>query len=175
MKTPDQAYVAEVLSRLDQAYGTDDIIYLTHEKDWQLLVAVILSAQCTDARVNMVTPHLFARYDTLEKLAAADPGDLEEEIHSIGFYHAKAKNIIGCAERLVSVYGGKVPDTMEDLLTLPAPFAGLRQCAGAGVILLPDVHSYLQPFLIPLLLTARFAGQFRPGHDMRPPAPPLVT
>ena len=119
MNNPDQAQVSAILSRLDQAYGTDDIIYLTHEKDWQLLVAVILSAQCTDARVNMVTPHLFSRYDTLEKLAAADVRDLEEEIHSIGFYHAKAKNIIACAERLVSVYGGKVPDSMEELLTLP--------------------------------------------------------
>ena len=116
---PDQAHVSGILQRLDKAYGTEDIIYLTHEKDWQLLVAVILSAQCTDARVNMVTPHLFARYDTLEKLAAADIQDLEEEIRSIGFYHAKAKNIIACAERLVTVYGGRVPGTMEELLTLP--------------------------------------------------------
>ena len=120
MKTaPDKARVSGILKRLDEAYGTEDIIYLTHEKDWQLLVAVILSAQCTDARVNMVTPHLFARYDTLEKLAEADQGDLEEEIRSIGFFHAKAKNIIGCAKRLTEVYGGRVPDTMEDLLTLP--------------------------------------------------------
>ena len=118
-KHPDQAHVSGILERLDEAYGTEDIIYLTHEKDWQLLVAVILSAQCTDARVNMVTPHLFARYDSLEKLAAADLHDLEEEIRSIGFYHAKAKNIIACAERLVQVYDGRVPDTMEDLLTLP--------------------------------------------------------
>ena len=120
MKTaPDKARVSGILKRLDEAYGTEDIIYLTHEKDWQLLVAVILSAQCTDARVNMVTPHLFARYDTLEKLAEADQGDLEEEIRSIGFFHAKAKNIIGCAKRLTEVYGGRVPDNMEDLLTLP--------------------------------------------------------
>ena len=118
-KTPDKEHVEAVLSRLDEAYGKDDIIYLSHEADWQLLVAVILSAQCTDARVNMVTPHLFERYDTPEKLAAADLHDLEEEIRSIGFYHAKAKNIIGCMQRLVTVYGGKVPDTMEALLTLP--------------------------------------------------------
>ncbi|MBQ6550493.1 MAG: endonuclease III [Lachnospiraceae bacterium] len=116
---PDEVRVREVLRRLDEAYGTDDIIYLTHEKDWQLLVAVILSAQCTDARVNMVTPHLFERYDTLQKLADADIHELEEEIRSIGFYHAKAKNIIGTSKRLIEVYGGRVPDTMEELLTLP--------------------------------------------------------
>lgn len=108
----------EILSRLDQMYGTDAICYLNHEKDWQLLIAVILSAQCTDARVNIVTADLFQKYDTLEKLAAADLAELEQDIHSIGFYHNKAKNIISCCKDLVLKFGGKVPSSIEDLTSL---------------------------------------------------------
>ena len=78
-----------------------------------------MSAQCTDARVNIVTKDLFVKYDTLEKFANADLKELEQDIHSTGFYHNKAKNIIGCAKRLVEVYGGEVPSRLEDLLTLP--------------------------------------------------------
>lgn len=111
--------VMEVLSLLDKEYGTDDICYLTHETDWQLLIAVILSAQCTDERVNMVTPHLFKTYPTLESFMNADIEALENEIHSIGFFHAKARNIKLTAERLVKEYQGVLPDTMEELLTLP--------------------------------------------------------
>ncbi len=115
----DKARMMRVLDLLDQEYGTDDICYLDHEKDYEFLIAVILSAQCTDARVNMVTPALFQKFDSLEKFADADTEELEKAIHSIGFYHAKARNIIGCAKRLVEVYGGKLPDTMDELLTLP--------------------------------------------------------
>ena len=118
-KASDKAYVTEVLRRLDDAYGKDDICYLDHETPVRLLIAVILSAQCTDARVNMVTPHLFETFPTLDSFADADIRVLEEEIRSIGFFHAKAKNIIGCTRRLRDVYGGEVPDTMEELLTLP--------------------------------------------------------
>lgn len=108
----------EILARLDQAYGTEYVCYLNHETPWQLLIAVILSAQCTDARVNIVTKNLFAKYDTLEKFAMADQEELEQDIHSIGFYHSKARNIIACAKKLVQEYGGEVPKTLEELTSL---------------------------------------------------------
>lgn len=108
----------EILDRLDQAYGTEYICYLNHETPWQLLIAVILSAQCTDARVNIVTKDLFQKYDTLEKFANADLAELEQDIKSTGFYHNKAKNIISCAKTLVYEYGGKVPRTLEELTSL---------------------------------------------------------
>jgi len=108
----------EILKRLDEVYGTEYICYLNHETPWQLLIAVILSAQCTDARVNIVTKDLFAKYDTLEKFANADLKELEQDIRPTGFFHNKAKNIIACAKRLVEVYGGEVPSELDDLLTL---------------------------------------------------------
>ena len=109
----------EILKRLDEVYGTEYICYLNHENPWQLLIAVILSAQCTDARVNIVTKDLFVKYDSLEKFANADLKELEMDIRPTGFFHNKAKNIIACAKRLVEVYGGEVPSELEDLLTLP--------------------------------------------------------
>lgn len=108
----------EILNRLDEAYGTEYICYLNHETPWQLLIAVILSAQCTDARVNIVTKDLFQKYDTLEKFANADLAELEQDIKSTGFYHNKAKNIISCAKTLVYEYGGEVPRTLEELTSL---------------------------------------------------------
>ncbi len=108
----------EILKRLDEVYGTEYICYLNHENPWQLLIAVILSAQCTDARVNIVTKDLFVKYDTLEKFANADLKELENDIRPTGFFHNKAKNIIACAQRLIEVYGGEVPSELEDLLTL---------------------------------------------------------
>ena len=108
----------EILRRLDEVYGTEYICYLNHENPWQLLIAVILSAQCTDARVNIVTKDLFVKYDTLEKFANADLKELEQDIRPTGFFHNKAKNIIACAKRLVEVYDGEVPSELEDLLTL---------------------------------------------------------
>lgn len=108
----------EILKRLDEVYGTEYICYLNHETPWQLLIAVILSAQCTDARVNIVTKDLFVKYDTLEKFANADLKELENDIRPTGFFHNKAKNIIACAKRLIEVYGGEVPSELEDLLTL---------------------------------------------------------
>ncbi|MBQ6811682.1 MAG: endonuclease III [Agathobacter sp.] len=108
----------EILRRLDEVYGTEYICYLNHETPWQLLIAVILSAQCTDARVNIVTKDLFVKYDSLEKFANADLKELENDIRPTGFFHNKAKNIIACAKRLVEVYGGEVPSELDDLLTL---------------------------------------------------------
>jgi endonuclease-3 len=92
--------------------------YLNHETPWQLLIATILSAQCTDARVNLVTEDLFKKYRTLEDFAAADLKELEQDIHSTGFYHNKAKNIIECTKTLVTEYGGVVPKDIEALTKL---------------------------------------------------------
>ena len=109
---------AEILKRLDEAYGTEYICYLNHETPWQLLIAVMLSAQCTDARVNIVTEQLFKKYDSLEKFAAADIAELEQDIRSTGFYHNKARNIISCARTLVTEYHGEVPSSLEELTAL---------------------------------------------------------
>ena len=117
-KAERNARVQQVLERLDQEYGTDYRCYLEYETPWQLLIAVILSAQCTDARVNLVTRDLFRKYDTLEKFAGADQAELEKDIHSIGFYRMKAKNIIACCRRLVTEYGGQVPEDIKDLTSL---------------------------------------------------------
>jgi len=108
----------EVLDRLDPVYA-DLTCGLHFDSPLQLLVATILSAQCTDERVNMVTPALFARYPTAADLAAADPIELETIIHSCGFFRNKAKNIQGAARALEERFQGQVPDTMVELLTLP--------------------------------------------------------
>ena len=108
----------EILDRLDKEYGTEYVCYLNHENAWQLLIAVIMSAQCTDARVNIVTKDLFQKYDSLEKFANANLEELEQDIKSTGFYHNKAKNIIACAKRLVYEFHGEVPSTIEELTSL---------------------------------------------------------
>ena len=110
--------IAEVLHRLDTQYGTEYRCYLDHETPWQLLVATILSAQCTDARVNIVTKDLFVKYPDVEAFANADLAELEQDIHATGFYHNKAKNIIACARRVLSEFGGEVPRSLEDLTSL---------------------------------------------------------
>ncbi|MDE5605353.1 MAG: endonuclease III [Eubacterium sp.] len=95
------------------------ICSLTASNPFELLVAVRLSAQCTDARVNLVTPALFERYKTIEEYAAADVKEVEKYIHSCGFYKHKAESIVGMAQKVLSDFDGKVPDTIEDLITLP--------------------------------------------------------
>lgn len=110
--------VAEVLKRLDTQYTTEYKCYLDHENPWQLLVATILSAQCTDARVNIVTKDLFVKYPDVESFANADLKELEQDIHATGFYHNKAKNIIACARRVLTEFGGEVPRSLEDLTSL---------------------------------------------------------
>ena len=117
-KAEQKARVLKVLEALDREYGTEYICYLNHETPWQLLIAVILSAQCTDARVNMVTPDLFKKYDSPQSFAHADLKELEKDIHSLGFYHMKAKNIISCCKDLVEKFGGEVPSTIEELTSL---------------------------------------------------------
>lgn len=110
--------IKEILELLDNTYGTEYICYLNYQTPWQLLIATILSAQCTDARVNIVTADLFKKYDTLEKFANADQKELEKDIHSTGFYRNKAKNIIACTKTLVETYDGEVPNDLEALTSL---------------------------------------------------------
>ena len=110
--------LGHILEALDHEYGTDLRCALTHEDAWELLVATILSAQCTDARVNMVTPGLFRKYPTPADFAAADQKELEQDIHSTGFYHNKAKNIIACAKQLIEEHDGIVPSDLESLTKL---------------------------------------------------------
>ena len=107
-----------ILKLLDERYGTDYRCSLEHKNAWQLLVATILSAQCTDARVNIVTKELFRKYPSVEALAGAELAELEKDIHSTGFYRNKAKNIIACCRELVSRFDGEVPRSLEDLTSL---------------------------------------------------------
>lgn len=107
-----------ILEALEKEYGTDYVCYLNHENALQLLIATMLSAQCTDARVNIVTESLFKKYITAEDFANADLKELEQEIHSTGFYHNKAKNIIACCKQLVEKYDGEVPNDLEALTSL---------------------------------------------------------
>ena len=118
LSAKEKERVAEVLHRLDTQYGTEYRCYLDHENPWQLLVATILSAQCTDARVNIVTKDLFVKYPDVESFANADLKELEQDIHATGFYHNKAKNIIACARRVLTEFGGEVPSSLEDLTSL---------------------------------------------------------
>jgi len=103
---------------LCDTYG-DTPCTLDFENAFELLVSACLAAQCTDARVNMVTPALFAKYPTVQSFAEADIADVEELIRSTGFFRNKAKNIVACAQALMERFDGKVPDNMEDLLSLP--------------------------------------------------------
>lgn len=118
MTKKEKQQVAEICRILNETYGTDYKCYLNHENAWQLLIATMLSAQCTDARVNIVTKDLFVKYPTLQAFADADIKELEKDIYSTGFYKNKAKNIIGCAKKLISDYGGEVPSDIESLTKL---------------------------------------------------------
>src|SRR5213594_2741576 len=113
-----RARLTQIIARLEQAYP-DAICALHHHNPLELLVATILSAQYTDARVNMVTPALFAKYRTANDYATADPRVFEQEIHSTGFFRNKTKSILGMAQALVERHGGQVPDTMAELVELP--------------------------------------------------------
>jgi endonuclease-3 len=110
--------ISEILKRLDQLYP-DVTCALTHKDPWELLVATILSAQSTDVRVNMVTPEIFNKYPTVQDFAKLEPQQLEPDIRSTGFFRNKSKSVVGAARKIVSEFGGKVPENMNDLLTLP--------------------------------------------------------
>ena len=121
MKNP--AEVNAIIQELERLYP-DALCSLQYKKDYELLFAVRLSAQCTDARVNQVTPALFARFPTLESFARASEEEVGEYVHSCGFWRAKAHDLVASAQMLLRDFGGKVPDTMEDLLRLP----GVGRC-----------------------------------------------
>lgn len=113
-----KAAVKRIIETLKGIYP-DALCSLQYEKDYELLFAVRLSAQCTDERVNKVTPALYARFPTLESFAEADAAEVGQYIHSCGFYNGKARDIVACAQKLIAEHGGRVPDTMEALTALP--------------------------------------------------------
>jgi endonuclease-3 len=110
--------VKAILEHLDARYPVANCA-LRHRNAWELLVATILSAQCTDVRVNMVTPALFAKYATPQAFAALEPEDLEDDIRTTGFFRNKSKSLVGAARKVISDFGGEVPRTMDELLTIP--------------------------------------------------------
>ena len=116
MRTPEQ--VSEIVRLLLEEYPEASCT-LDWDKDYELLFSVRLAAQCTDERVNQITPALFARFPTLESFAEADVEEVEKYVHSCGFFRAKARDIVACAQVLVSKYGGELPRTMEELTALP--------------------------------------------------------
>jgi endonuclease-3 len=110
--------IHNIIDALNRVYGVEDRCFLNYETSWQLLIATILSAQCTDERVNQVTFNLFKKYTSLLDFAFADIRELEKDIHSTGFYRNKARNIIACTNRLINEYDGVVPRDIEDLTSL---------------------------------------------------------
>lgn len=115
----DRIRMQRILDKLDEHYGIEHICYLHHQNDWQLLIATQLSAQCTDDRVNMVTPALFKQFPSIKAFAEANVRDIEAAIHSTGFYRNKAKNIKACCELLLTRHGGIVPKDIDALIALP--------------------------------------------------------
>jgi endonuclease-3 len=141
-----QARVRQILEGLDQMYP-GAVCALHHSSPWELLVATILSAQCTDKRVNEVTPGLFAKYPTPQDFAAARQEVLANDIRSTGFFNNKAKSLIGAAKRIVNDFGGKVPRTLEELITVPGAarktanvVLGTAYGIAAGVVVDTHVH-----------------------------------
>ena len=110
--------VNRLITLLNESYGTEYKCYLNYETPFQLLIATMISAQCTDARVNIVTKDLFIKYPTVESFANADLAELEKDIYSTGFYKNKAKNIIACSKKLLELYKGEVPSDIDQLTAL---------------------------------------------------------
>ena len=131
MRTPEQ--VSEIIARLEAEYPLAECS-LEYDKAYELLFAVRLAAQCTDERVNMITPALYERFPTLQAFAEADVEEVERYVHSCGFFRSKARDIVKCAQVLLAEHGGVVPDTMEELVKLPG--VG-RKTAN---LILGDVH-----------------------------------
>ena len=126
----------EVCRRLDEKYGPVEC-FLDHANPFRLTIAVLLSAQTTDAQVNKVTPVLFERFPTPEAMAAASPEEVSEYIHSLGFYKSKARHCVECAQMIVSEFGGEVPHTMEELTRLPGvgrKTANIVMNVGFGIV-----------------------------------------
>lgn len=157
---------------LEEIYP-ESVCALKYEKPYELLIAVRLSAQCTDARVNIVTESLFKKYPTLESFAEAELSELEQDVKPCGFYRTKAESIIGMAKRLIEVYDSRIPDTMEELLTLPG--VG-RKTAN---LILGDVYG--QPAIVTDTHFIRITGRLgltankepeKVERDLRPLVPP---
>lgn len=156
-----------------EEYYPESVCALRYSKPYELLIAVRLSAQCTDARVNIVTETLFKKYPTLEAFARADLSELEQDVKPCGFYHTKAKSIIEMANRLIDVYNSRIPDTMEELLTL----SGVgRKTAN---LILGDVYG--QPAIVTDTHFIRITGRLgltenkepeKVERDLRPLVPP---
>jgi len=115
----EEQRIKKILDALDEHYSVQKKCWLDYGNAWQLLIATILSAQCTDARVNIVTRDLFVKYPDLKAFADADLQELEQDIHSTGFYHNKAKNIIACSKALLEKHGGQIPSDIDELTALP--------------------------------------------------------
>ncbi len=142
MKQPED--VNHIVQALKELYP-DALCSLQYDKDYELLFAVRLSAQCTDERVNKVTPALFARFPTLEAFAEADPAEVGRYIHSCGFYNGKSRDLVNCARMLLAEYDGKVPGTMDELLRLPGVGRKtanliLGDVYGASGVVVADTH-----------------------------------
>jgi endonuclease III len=138
--------IAAILKGLDEAYPEVECA-LTHRSPWELLVATILSAQCTDVRVNLVTPELFRRFPTPQAMTKATLPELEELIRTTGFYRNKAKSILGAAKRVVEEFKGKVPETLAELITIPGAARKtanvvLGVCFGKAEGVVVDTHVF---------------------------------
>ena len=131
--------VKKVLAALDKYYPTEDKCYLQYEKPYELLIATILSAQCTDDRVNIVTKELFVKYPTLESFAQADISEIEDDIRSTGFFRNKAKNIILAAQMLLEKYGGEMPSDIEELTTLAGVGRKTANVVRSHIFSLPSI------------------------------------
>ena len=118
VKASEKNRIKKILAILDEMYP-DERCYLEYETDWQLLFATILSAQCTDARVNLITKDLYKKYKSLKDFAKADISELEEDVRPAGYFRSKAKHIKECAAMLLKVHNGKVPKSIEELTALP--------------------------------------------------------
>jgi len=141
---PDR--IAAILKGLDEAYPAVECA-LTHKSPWELLVATILSAQCTDVRVNMVTPELFRRFPTPQKMAKATLPQLEAQIRTTGFFHNKAKSIQGAARKIIADFNGQVPQTLAELITIPGAARKtanvvLGVCFGKAEGVVVDTHVF---------------------------------
>lgn len=128
----------EVTAILHCHYGKEKC-YLNHKNAWQLLIATILSAQCTDARVNMITEELFKKYPTLDALADTDICELEQDIRTAGFYHSKSKNIKACAQALIDRFDGIVPSDMDALTSLPGVGRKTANVIRSNIFDLPSI------------------------------------
>jgi endonuclease-3 len=143
-KAERQERLERILQQLDTLYPNVTCA-LHHRSPWELLVATILSAQCTDERVNQVTPSLFAKYPSIEDLAVAQPAEVGKVIYSTGFYNNKAKNIVGAAQKILRDFGGEVPRKMEELLLVPGAARKtanvvLGTCFGIASGVVVDTH-----------------------------------